>query len=102
MAKIYISEYAAMAKAWAHPDQIAAPQEPCDSDQAPLAIGGVSAQSAAFGLGVRLVRVHTDAICSIAFGADPTATTNNKRMAAGATEYFGVTPGHRLACITNT
>ena len=102
MAKVYISEYTTMAKAWAHPDQIAAPQEPCDSDQTPVAIGGASAQSAVFGLGVRLIRVHTDAICSIAIAANPTATADNKRMAAGATEYFGVIPGHRLACITNT
>ena len=102
MAKVYISEYSVMAKAWAHPDQIAAPQEPADTDQTPLAIGGASAASAAFGLGCRLIRVHTDAICSIAIGAAPVATADNKRMAAGATEYFGVTPGHKLACITNT
>ena len=102
MAKVYISEYAEMAKAWADPVRIAAPQEPCITDQTPVVIGGGSLQSAAFAENTRVIRVHTDSICSIAIGANPTATANNKRLLAGATEYFGVVPGHLLAVITNT
>lgn len=102
MAKLFISEYASMAKAWADPFPIAAPQEPCITDQPPISIAVGSAQSAAFAGNTRVVRVHTDAICSILFGADPTATANNKRLGANATEYFGVVPGQKLAVITNT
>lgn len=102
MAKLYISEYSAMAKAWATPDSIAAPQEPCITDQTPVVIGAGSLQSAAFNGATRVIRVHTDAICSIAIGANPTATADNKRMPANATEYFGVAPGQKLAVITNT
>ena len=38
----------------------------------------------------------------IPFGADPTATADSKRMAAGQTEYFTVAPGDKVAVITNT
>lgn len=67
-----------------------------------VAIGGTSAQSAAFNAKTRIIGVHTDAICSISVDEDPTATTDNRRMAAGATEYFEVQPGHKIAVIENT
>ena len=71
-------------------------------DQTPITLTGSSAQSAAFGAGAGLVRVHTDAICSIAFGANPTATTSSMRLGAGQTEYFAVAPGMKVAVISNT
>lgn len=71
-------------------------------DQAPLAIAGGSLQSAAFGATTRYVRLHCDAICSVAFGANPTATSSNMRLAGSQTEYFGVTPGQKVAVILNT
>ena len=71
-------------------------------EQTPIAIAGASAQSAAFGANTRLVRVHAGAICSIAFGANPTATTNNMRLSADQTEYFAVVPGLKVAVISNT
>ncbi|MBP9714802.1 MAG: hypothetical protein KBD60_14140, partial [Sterolibacterium sp.] len=77
-------------------------QEPSITEQTPVVIGGGSLQSAAFNGATRVVRLHTDAICSVAFGANPTATANTKRMAANSTEYFGVEPGHKVAVITNT
>jgi len=58
--------------------------------------------SNAFHSSTRLVRVYTDAICSIAFGVNPTATTSNKRLAANKTEYFGVQGGYKVAAVTNT
>lgn len=67
-----------------------------------VAIGGTSTQSAVFNAKTKSIRVHTDAICSIAVGTSPTATATTMRMVAGQTEYFAVTPGHRLAVITNT
>ena len=67
------------------------------------AIGGSSAQSAAFGTNTRLIRVHADSICSIEIGGtNPTATTTSARFVAGQTEYFLVTAGDKLAVITNT
>ena len=101
MAVLYITEYAGMAHAWAGAEQIAAAQEPRIADQT-VAIGGGSLQSAAFNGATRVVRLHTDAICSIAFGANPTATADNKRMAANTTEYLGVVPGQKVAVITNS
>ena len=59
-------------------------------------------QSAAFGAETRFVRVHTDAICSVKFGTNPTATTSNKRMAAGQTEFYGVKGGQKVSAIINT
>jgi hypothetical protein len=67
-----------------------------------VAIGGASVQSAAFSANTRMIRVHTDAICSIKIGADPTADANSTRMAANSTEFFDVRPGHKIAVITNT
>lgn len=67
-----------------------------------VAITAGSVQSSAFGASTYMVGVHTDAICSIAFGTNPTATTSTRRLAAGATEYFEVVPGHKIAVITNT
>jgi hypothetical protein len=67
-----------------------------------LTISGVSAQTSAFNSRTRIVRVSTSEVCSIAFGASPTATTSTMRLAANATEYFAVNGGDRLAGITNT
>ena len=72
-----------------------------------VAIGGASAQSANLNAKTRFVRLHADAICSVAVGANPTATATTRRMAAGQTERFAVRPeavaaGLKIAAITNT
>jgi hypothetical protein len=67
-----------------------------------VAIGGSSAQSNPFNGNTSVIRVHTDAICSIAISNNPTATAASKRMAADQTEYWGVRPGDKIAVITNT
>ena len=70
-----------------------------------IAIGGTStACTNPFNATTKMVRIHTDAICSIAFGVAPTATTSTKRLAANQTEYFGVPKGqnYKVAVITNT
>src|SRR4051812_27348047 len=71
-------------------------------EQTPVAIAGGANASAVFGATTRFVRLHCDAICSIAFGSAPVATASNMRMAASQTEYFGVQPGHKVSVITNT
>lgn len=102
MAVLYIAEYGQMAVGYNGGGAIAAPFESSLKAEQTVAIGGTTTQSSAFSDTTVLIRVHTDAICSIAIGSNPTATTGKKRMAAGTTEYFGVTPGHKIAVISNT
>lgn len=101
MAKLYVTEYSELAKDTLSRDMMAA-KEPSLVEQTPITISGSSAQSAAFSTNTNLIRVHTDAICSVLVAIDPTATANHKRMAANQTEYFGVRPGHKIAVITNS
>jgi len=63
---------------------------------------GASTQSSAFDAKTVVVAIHTDSICSIEFGLNPTATTSSRRLAANTTEYFQVEPGHKVAAILNT
>ena len=97
MATLYIAEYAATAGDI--PIALAAPIA-----EQTVAIGGSSTQSAAFDPATVFVRVHSDAICSIAFGANPTATAAKQRLSADQTEYFGIKPSSatKIAVITNT
>lgn len=102
MALLYITEYknAAMSDGVA----VQAGQEP-GLYQTPVVIGVGSLQSALFHTDTRFIRVHTDAICSIACAVNPTAIAQTQnRMAANQTEFFGVPPGgtHRLAVIAST
>lgn len=66
-----------------------------------LIIGGASIPSAIFQPQTKLVRLHTDVVCSILFGFNPVATIANMRMATNQTEYFGVYPGTQVAVIQN-
>ena len=101
MATLYIAEYSDLAKA--APYLVQVPMEAPLTEQT-VAIGGSSVQSAAFNTSTRLVRIHTNAICSIKFGTNPTASVTTARMAAGQTEYHGVPIGgtFKVAVITNT
>ena len=76
------------------------PQYPPNAEQV-LAISGSPTSSNPFQPQTTLIRVHTDAICSIEIGQSPTATTSTARMAANQTEYFGVYPGHSISVIAN-
>ena len=101
MAVLYVTEYATIAIMQAgRVTQI--PAEPPLAEQV-VAIGAVSAQTAAFNAKTALVRVHTDAICGVTFGTNPTATVSNGtvgsgRMAATQTEYRGVPLGSSFKC----
>jgi len=92
MAKLYVTEYADVRANMGF--------EPKTANQAFTFT--TTTQSNAFNANTNFIRVHTDAICSIEIGADPTATTDSKRMVAGQTEYFNVYPGHKIAAVTNT
>lgn len=99
MAFIYITE---------HPDLRGNQGGVCPAAEMPplvtqrIANDGATTQSAAFNDKTRIVGVHSDSICSVEFGANPTATTSKRRLAANSTEYFRVTPGHKVAVILNT
>jgi hypothetical protein len=67
-----------------------------------VSIGGSSAQSNAFGSSTTFVQIHADSICSIAFGANPTATTSNQRLAANDTRFYAVVAGEKVAVISNS
>ena len=61
-----------------------------------VAVGAGSVQSAALNAATDLVRVHCDVNCQVSFGANPTAAVGSMRLAAGASEYFGVAAGSAL------
>jgi hypothetical protein len=98
MAVCYITEFAALANVTGANIAMMPPIA-----QQTVAIGA-EADSSAFNAATRYIRVHVDAICSIAIGVTPTATTSMLRMGAGDTEYFGVplNGGYKLSVITNS
>lgn len=96
MATLYITEYATAG--WTTSGGLQIGQEPAVTTQA-IVIPGTSAT---FQTNTRFVRLHTDAICSVLFGPNPTATTVNPRMNANQTEYFGVVGGQKVSVAANT
>ena len=99
MSKLYISEYTSLAAVPSSGSaQVAG--EPAIAVQVVDYSGGVTSSSA-FNSRTRLIRVHTDAVCSIRFDGSA-ATISYPRMAADQTEYFGVGGGTTLSVISNT
>ena len=98
MAVCYISEFSAVANVSGCPVAMMPPIA-----EQTVAIGA-EADSNAFNAATRYIRVHVDAICSIAIGTAPTASTSTLRMSAESTEYFAVplNGGYKLSVITNT
>lgn len=97
MATLYVTEFASLASAGSYAQAAQTPPLAAYT----LAIAAGSAASPAFNAKTKIVRLHTDANCSIKFGAAPTAVPGETRMAAGTTEYFGVVKGQKVAVITN-
>jgi hypothetical protein len=99
VAKLYITEFTDIARNF-NSGPMAAPAAPPVASQAVTFT--TTTQSAAFNVATKLIMVQADAICSVEIGADPTATVNSMRMAAGETRFYGVTPGHKIAAVTNS
>lgn len=59
-------------------------------DQTPITTSGSSAQSAALSTDTKLVQLFCDTQSAFAYGANPTATTNNQVIPAGGTIYYAV------------
>ena len=103
MATLYITEFVKQGRDGAgFPNQNATPEEPPMAEQT-VAIGVTSVTSAAFNAKTTMVRLHCDAICSIAISTNPTATTTNRRLAANTTEYLALPAGSgfKIAVIVN-
>ncbi len=102
MAALYVAEFVSISGTGNFP--VAGAQVAPVAEQTVAISGSTTACANAFNAKSRFVRVHTDAICSIAFGTAPTAAITNMRMAANQTEYFGIPPGanYKVAVITNT
>lgn len=96
MAVLYITEYPAL-EVSGLPVAITPPVA-----EQTVAISGSSTASSAFNANTGLVRLHTDAICSVEFGGAPTATATTMRLAANQTEYFVVHSGQKVAVISNS
>lgn len=100
MSTLYIAEVTALGID-AQGASIIAPKMPPFAEQT-VPISGATAASAPFTGHTRFVQIHTDAICSLAFGQNPQATTSNQRLAANETRYYAVNPGDQVAVISNT
>lgn len=102
MATLYITEYSRL-MIDDRGATVVVGQEPSLTQTA--AIGGGSTQSAAFRPNTKFVRLHTDAICNVAFSADTSAVAianASLRLAANQTEFFGISGGGLLAVIAGT
>lgn len=81
---------------------VAVGQEPAVAVQA-VTFTGTAGTSSAFNAATKIVRLHTDGICSYRFStAGTAATTSYPRMVAGQTEYFAVLPADKVSAVTNT
>lgn len=99
MSLLYIEEYDTTALGLR--GGVMAAQQPPVAVQIVDYSSGSAVQSAAFGVNTRFVRLHCDVPCSRLFGDNPTALVTSGRMAAGDTEYSGVTPGSKVSVISN-
>jgi hypothetical protein len=99
MSTLYIAEFATLLVD-ARGQEVMAPAQPPVAEQT-VSISMSHAESAAFGSSTRFIQIHCDAICSVAFGPAPVATTANQRLAANETRFAGVTRGDKLSVISN-
>ncbi len=103
MATLYVTEYVSQGTDPNGKMQSSAQQPPVQEQT--VAIGASSTQTTnAFTANTTLVRLHSDAICSVEFGTNPTASATKARLAANQTEYFTVPQNSnmKVAVITNT
>lgn len=103
MAVLYVTEFASIGSTTQNAQPMQVTAQPVVAEQT-VAIGAGSVASAAFNANTRLIKLHTDAICSVKFGTAPTATATTMRMAANESQYFAVpsNQAYKVAVITNT
>jgi hypothetical protein len=99
MAFLFISEYS---------NWVNSPNSDHDSGQEPaiatqrIVVQAGATSSAAFNTATRMVLVNADTICSLLFGASPTATASSMRLAANIDRYYGVQPSMIVSVIANS
>jgi len=99
MPTLYITEYSHLVETARGRAQIPA-TPPLASQTVTIAAG--TAQSAAFNVKTRIIRIHADAAANVEVGTvNPVALDTSARFAAGQTEFQGVTPGEKLAVKTS-
>lgn len=95
MAKLWITEFDASphdTQFYGHPVL----QEPAVAEQTPVDFTGGEAKSAALNAATGAIRLHADTNCHIRIGTNPTATTNDQRLAAGEEYVRAVRRGEAL------
>jgi hypothetical protein len=102
MAKLYITEFASPGVAHGGVVPVGNAGGWHENASSPLAITATSTACVTMGTNSTLVRVHTDATCSISIGITAVATATNARMIQNQTEYYAVQSGQVVAVITNT
>src|SRR5262245_51953395 len=101
MSTLYIAEYEKLLVD-INGNVVMAPHDPPLAEQT-ISIGVSSTKATnPFGTRTRFVQLSTDAICSVAFGPNPTATASNQRLPANAILFKGVKAGDYVAVITNS
>lgn len=103
MAVLYITEHARQGRDYAGYVVQGSPEYPALAEQA-IAIAAGSTQSAVLQPTTTIVEIVADAVCSIAVGANPTATATNRRIPANTPVQICVPigSGFKIANITNT
>lgn len=103
MATLYITEHARQGRDLAGYVIQGVPEYPTLAEQV-VAIGGASAQSAALNASTTFVVLSSDAVCSVAISANPTAVATNRRLPANTPVAIAVpaNSGFKIAAITNT
>ena len=92
MASLYITEFVEMYGN--------CPVQPAIAEQV-VEITGNSLQSRPFHRNTKYVLLSPDANCSVRFGDDPEALVTSERLWAYSWIPFSVSPGHKVAVISN-
>ena len=65
-----------------------------------VSVSGTSAAvTNAFGTGTTIIRLVSTTDCYLKFGATPTAVSTDMLLPANVVEYFGATPGVKIAAL---
>jgi len=99
MAFLFITEYANWANS-PNGDHDAGQEQAVTFQR--VAIGAGATSSAAFNTATRMVMVNADTVCSLLFGASPTATASSPRLAANVDRFYGVVPSMIISVIANS
>lgn len=103
MSKLYVEEFPGAGRYQGSSVPVADTGVWTENANSPMTVAASATVSASFGTNTKLIRVHTDAICSIVISpTGANATANNARMAANQTEYYYVEAGHYISVITNS